>query len=328
MADAIFNNKMTALADAVRAKFSVAGKLTIDAMTATITNAETGGGDSAVTYGYINSNGQFQALDLSGNEPVDSGAAVSVDAVMYMTGQEEPDYSVETTATAADIARGKSAVLNGVKTIGSMPDSTIAVRGNEVTISAGHIYKSYTAVVGEALGAKEYTPGTEDIVIPAGKFLTGDQTIKAVAGGSGSMDFYRCAEYDDGGEIPAYSNITISGVTSPTAVNATLIQTDKHATDINRVWQYGNYRMAFDPLAGYWCLYDKATILPWAETALFRLKIDGLSDNSGTSANPTWRDTIVDQSARWKVANLKMEQDDLSGYYKHYFYLKLKKGVA
>lgn len=328
MADAIFNDKMTALADAVRAKFSVAGKLTIDAMTATITNAETGGGDSAVTYGYINSDGQFQALDLSGSEPVDSGAAVSVDAVMYMTGQDEPDYSVATTATASDIVRGKSAVLNGVKTTGTMPLNTIAVHGNEVNVSAGYRPAPYTAVVGEALGATEYTPGTEDIVIPAGKFLTGDQVIKAVAGGGGSMDFYRCAEYDDGGEIPAYSNITVSGVTSPAAVNATLVQTDKHATDINRVWQYGNYRMEFDQIAGYWCLYDKATILPWAETALFRLKIDGLSDNSGTSANPTWWDTFVDQSARWKVADLKMEQDDMSGYYKHYFYLKLKKGVA
>ena len=146
--------------------------------------------------------------------------------------------------------------------------------------------------------------------------------------GGGSMALYRCAEYDDGGEIPAYSNIELSGISSPIDANVALVQSDKKATGTSRVWQYGKYRMAFDALAGYWCLYDKPTILPWAETALFRLKIDGLSDNSGTSTNPTWWDSIVSPSERWKVADLRMEQDDISGYYKHYFYLNLKKGVA
>lgn len=324
---AVFNDKMTALADAIRAKFSVSGKMTIDAMTTTINSAEVGGGgNSSVTYGYINSEGKFQALDLTGDAPADVGDAVTVDAIMFATGQDEPNYSVATTASATDIAQGKNAVLNGVLTEGAMPIANITQIDNVVRISAGKIDQQ-VLTIGTALGATEYTPGAEDIVIKAGRFLTGDQVIKAVTGG-GSMDFYRCVDYDDGGEIPAYSNIAISGVTSPTDVNTTLVQVDKTATETNRVWRAGNYSMAFDPLAGYWCLYDKATILPWAETALFRLKIEGLSDNSGTSANPTWWDTFVDQSTRWKVADLKMERDDISGYYKHYFYLKLKKGVA
>ena len=137
--------------------------------------------DATITYGYINRDSQFQALDLSGSEPVNSGFPIDIDAVMYMTGQDEPDYTIATTATAENIARGYTAVLNGVKTIGSMPMNTISVHGNEVTVSAGYSSIPQTATVGEALGAMEYTPGTEDTVIPAGKYLTGAQTIKGDA---------------------------------------------------------------------------------------------------------------------------------------------------
>lgn len=406
-----------------------------------------GGASVGISYGYINSDGLFQELDLSGNSPAPVGTPEEVDSVVFTIPVDEPNYGESTTAESSDIRAGKTAVLNGLVTAGSMPNSGISVSGNEVTITAGYCAGStevigealqaaeytigdsnvvipagkylvgpqtikpaevveatvtetgnqvvitagyitdQTITIGEALPAQEYTVGASDIVIPAGKYLsgaqtikspgaanvtttdnvvnitggligaqsvtvgtalsgntytpgpsnivipagsylTGDQIIEAVTGGDGgSMDFYRCTEYDNGGVIPAYSNIAISGVTSPTAVNTTLVQVDKKATEINRVWQAGDYRMAFDPLAGYWCLYDKETILPWAETALFRLKIDGLSDNSGTSDNPTWWDTFVDSATRWKTPEFNMGTIS-SSYYKRYFYIRLKKDTA
>ena len=156
-------------------------------------------------------------------------------------------------------------------------------------------------------------------------FETGKDAPQYAVGGA--MLLYRCADYDDGGKIPAYNNIYVSGI-SPVNAQGEFVQIDKKAEGTMRVWQFGNYGIAFDQIAGYWCLYDKSTILPWAETALFRLKIEGLSDNSGTLENPTWWDTFVDSATRWKTPEFAMEQDDNSGFFKRYFYLRLKGGTA
>lgn len=46
---------------------------------------------SNVTFGYIK-NGSFQAVNLTGNAPTDTGSAVEIDAVTFHTGQNVPDY--------------------------------------------------------------------------------------------------------------------------------------------------------------------------------------------------------------------------------------------
>lgn len=51
-----------------------------------------GTGDSTVKFGYWTADGKFQAVDLSGDEPADSGEPIAVDAVMFKTGQPEPEY--------------------------------------------------------------------------------------------------------------------------------------------------------------------------------------------------------------------------------------------
>lgn len=51
-----------------------------------------GTGDSTVKFGYWTADGKFQAVDLSGDAPMDSGEPISVDAVMFKTGQPEPEY--------------------------------------------------------------------------------------------------------------------------------------------------------------------------------------------------------------------------------------------
>ncbi len=94
MADLTFNELMTALMDAVRTKSGATGKLSISAATEAVNGITIGGGtgDSTVKFGYWNADGKFQEVDLSGDNPVDSGEPVEVNAVMFDTGKDAPNY--------------------------------------------------------------------------------------------------------------------------------------------------------------------------------------------------------------------------------------------
>lgn len=85
------NSEMTALADAIRAKSGVAGKLTIAGMTTAVNVIETG---SVIEYGYITTDGKVQKLDLTSAEPVASGTPVEMQLHLFNTGVPEPEYSV------------------------------------------------------------------------------------------------------------------------------------------------------------------------------------------------------------------------------------------
>lgn len=89
-----FDTKITRLADAIRGKSGATGKLSFDGMVSAVNGIEVGGGtgDSAVKFGYWTADGKFQQVDLSGDTPVDSGEPITVDAVMFKTGQPEPEY--------------------------------------------------------------------------------------------------------------------------------------------------------------------------------------------------------------------------------------------
>ena len=75
------NTEMTALADAIRNKSGVTGKLSIAAMTTAIGNIviNPGGGDSDIVFGYLDENNKFQAVDLSGDAPVKIGSPETID---------------------------------------------------------------------------------------------------------------------------------------------------------------------------------------------------------------------------------------------------------
>ena len=55
-------------------------------------NFELGTPGSNVEYGYIDSDGKIQKLDLSGDAPVDSGTPVEMPIFAFATGQNEPAY--------------------------------------------------------------------------------------------------------------------------------------------------------------------------------------------------------------------------------------------
>ena len=183
-----FDEKMAELAEAIKSKNSdVTGKLSVQAMIDAVEDITAG--DDIGEYGYFTGERMFQAVTLDGDMPQDSGDAIEIaegSVFLYATGQDEPDYSIITDATAADVAYGKTVVLNGMLVTGAMPTSSISVKDNVVTITAGKIAER-EVTVGTALAAKTYTPGSEPIVIKAGQYLTGDQTIEAVE--DNSFDF-------------------------------------------------------------------------------------------------------------------------------------------
>lgn len=49
-------------------------------------------GDCNIQFGYWTEEGKFQEVDLSGDAPVDKGEPITVDAVMFDTGKDSPDY--------------------------------------------------------------------------------------------------------------------------------------------------------------------------------------------------------------------------------------------
>lgn len=55
----------------------------------------TSSSDTTVKFGYYTEDGKFQEVDLSGGTPVDAGTPIDVDAVIFRTGKEYPNYAGE-----------------------------------------------------------------------------------------------------------------------------------------------------------------------------------------------------------------------------------------
>ena len=146
------------------------------------------GSTDSSEFGYITADGKFQPVDVTGNAPVISGNARTISEVYVLaTGHDEPEYNVtiDTTATSDDIRAGKTAVLDGTLVTGTMPE----------------------------LGTTEYEAGAEDIIIPGGVFLTGDQIIKALSNSGNASVSY--GYVTSNGEFQA---LDMSGA-EPTPVN-------------------------------------------------------------------------------------------------------------
>lgn len=102
--------------------------------------------------------------------------------IKYIVSGSNTDTS-DATAMPSDIKSSKTAYVANGKTIGTMPINnqftySLPVNGT-YTIPEG--YHDGTSIVSqniEELPMAEYTPTTSNIVIPSGKYLTGNQVIK------------------------------------------------------------------------------------------------------------------------------------------------------
>ena len=169
-----------------------------------------------------------------------------------------------------------------------------------------------------------------NVVIPKG-FNAQARTLEVGQGSSSSnVAIYRCTEYDSGEAIPAYSNITVSGITSDSAANGAMILLDRTATGGNRLWGNDSYRLGYDSFNEHWCFYDSSNVyMPWADSAMFKAKCI-YTTNEGTNANKiNWHDATVDgdgfQTEVFDTRRIQSESGNYGFYY--WFMLKLKAGV-
>ena len=214
------NEKMTALADAVREKAELTAPLTIDEMTTAISELYTEGvdtSDATVTAGDIlegktaygadgeKLTGTIQSIEAQNYRPGTENIVIPANS--YLKGAQtilgsinlapsnirsgvtlfnvKGTFTSDATATAADIAPGKFAYADGVKLYGNMPDATITEEGNVVTITQGYNRKESKTTVGYATALEPFTPRNTDYTIIAKTYLTEEFVIKGDANLSG-----------------------------------------------------------------------------------------------------------------------------------------------
>ena len=197
------NSEMTALADAVRSKSGVTGKLTISGMTAAVSNIvinPEGGGSGDIDLSFVTA----EAGDILSGKV---GADQNGDPV-YGTLELDSDIDLSgVTVTAGTMLEGFVAIgKNGETITGNIKTVTAELSGNVMTVPAGYIAEEQTLTVPEASepeisgnvvtvkpgyvkeakeitvgtvkGEEIFTPGTADLTIAAGTYLSGTQTIK------------------------------------------------------------------------------------------------------------------------------------------------------
>lgn len=222
--------------------------------------------------------------------------------------------------------------------------------GNVVTVNKGYQAEQKKITVGTSVAAKTYTPGTTDQTIAAGSYLAGKQTIKGDAnlvaaniadgktifgisgthkGGDssdgGTMNFYRCISYDNGGAISAHSNVVISGLTSPVEANGIYILQDMTAEGAARKWMNIN-GYAIESMGSTWYIYNTMT-QPGVMESLFYADVLPSTTGDGSAENPVYWDEALASSDDRTLSESYLTTDYSSSDNKRNFYVKLKAGT-
>ena len=166
------------------------------------------------------------------------------------------------------------------------------------------------------------------ITVDAVTFDTG-KPVPEYGGGGGdgstatSIEFYKCTSYDDGETIPAYTNIVISGITSPEAVNGTYILQEKHAEGTDRKWVNDN-GYTIECKNSTWYIYDGMSS-PNVMTSLYYSEVLPSTTGDGTDQNPVYWDSVVGTD---RTITPDFSTADYSGNsFKRNFYVKLNAGT-
>lgn len=188
------NSEMTALADAIREKSGVSGKLTISGMTAAVNGIVINAGSDIDFTGVnvtpdkmlsgvvaINANGQKITGDIETVTPTLTDNVVTI-PIGYISEQ-----NTLTIPEAGEITVSDNTVTIPVGYIKSQRTATVpeaaapTTSGNVVTVDKGYHAEQKKVTVGTAKSAATITPGTADQSIAAGTYLSGKQTIKGDA---------------------------------------------------------------------------------------------------------------------------------------------------
>lgn len=120
-------------------------------------------------------------------------------------------FTSDGTASAADIAQGKTAYVKGNKVTGEMTNCTVTVTANQVAITKGYHDEAENIIVGTPVMGGTIYPSASSITYNADSYLTGDLTF--------APDPNATAENIRDG-------VTINGVTGSFTEDATATATD------------------------------------------------------------------------------------------------------
>lgn len=211
------NSEMTALADAIRAKASITGKLTISGMTSAVNSIVINQGSDIDFTGVnvtadkmlsgvvaINANGQKITGNIASVTPTltdnvvtvpqghissrqtltvpEAGAlSVSGNKVTVPVGYIKTERNAEIPVVSATLSDNKVTIpagYNAGQTLIVAEAAATTISGNVVTVNKGYQVEQKKVTVGTAKAADTITPGTADQSIAAGTYLSGKLTIK------------------------------------------------------------------------------------------------------------------------------------------------------
>lgn len=163
-----YNESMTALADAVRAKSGATGKLTVDQMTEAVNGITSGGGEG-------------------GGGTDTSDATVTADKLLKgvtaygANGKVTGKIETVTPTLTDNVFTVPKGYVEESQTLTVAEALAPSVSGNIVTIKKGYNAEEKKVTVGTAKAAATIMPSTADQTIAEGAYLTGTQTIKGDA---------------------------------------------------------------------------------------------------------------------------------------------------
>lgn len=254
------NEKMTMLADAVRSKSGLTGKLSIDGMTAAVNNISGDGtdtsdatalaGDVSASEVFYNADGR-QTGTLADTAVTISGNTVTAPAGRLRTAVDQTIPAGSVTLSGDVITVEEGYVPAETKTV---PAGSVTLSGAVVNVTEGYVFAETKTVPS---GAVQIDASQNKVIITEG-YVSANELIIPDGGGSGGGsgggggggDYYKCTSACEP-EMVTYLTVSGAGTAS---VNGDYVKTDIINSVGGEVWEQtlgGTYCYQYD---GYWAL--------------------------------------------------------------------------
>ena len=162
-----------------------------------------------------------------------------------------------------------------------------------------------------------------------GKVYNVDTTAMGVLYPEAKEQYFKCLSVDVGQAIEPYQDVKISGVTAPADLNGDLIVKDPMTVGTNRMFAKDAFLLGYDTKNSAWCI-NTGVDKPDSVNSLFYAKIEGISTEDGSLANPIyWDSEGVATSDRTITAEYNTGEAPWGdmGYEGWCFYVRLKAGT-
>lgn len=185
---------------------------------------------------------------------------------------------------------GMTAAVEGITTGGSggADVSGVTATPDDVLASAKFVDKTGTLKSG-TIQTVTLTRNGNTVSVQKG-YVAENASITIESSGSSTcgVELYRCVSYDNGGVIPAYSNIVLSGSTAD--VNGTYTRSDATTPNKYAKWIKGVREVYYNSMDKCWVVNDTSANPTGVKSgSLYYADAPYLSVSNGTPADPyTW----------------------------------------